>query len=477
MSEGGAVVATSLVMARFVLAAVFLVAGAAKLADRSGSRDALVGFGVPRLLARPLGVLVPVAELVIGCLLLPAVTARWAAVGALALVAVFTTGVVNALLRGREPECHCFGQLHSTRVGPATLMRNAALALIAGFVVVGDPLRGPRVVELAALAATTILAAACWFTFHLLRQYGRVLLRLDALERQLAARDPAPAPLGLPVGLPAPRFAASDLSGNPVGLGDLLAPGFDVMLVFTDPGCAPCNALLPEIAEWQRVHDGELTVVPVSHGDIADNRAASTEHAVQRMLLERDREVADAFLADASPSALLISRDGIVATPVAQGAAAIRALLTEAVAPDVSATVQLGDAAPPLELSDLSGEPVVLPVVPGKDTIVLFWDPACGHCEHMLEDLRSFETDPPSHAPSLLLVSTGDVEANRAQGLSSPIALDPDRAARRAFGMRGTPMAVMVDAEGMIASQPTAGSNAVLTLLTAEGTLNGRQFR
>jgi hypothetical protein len=64
---------------------------------------------VPRLLAAPLGVLVPLAELAVAVALLPAATARWAAVGALVLLTVFTMGVVNALLRGREPDCHCFG--------------------------------------------------------------------------------------------------------------------------------------------------------------------------------------------------------------------------------------------------------------------------------------------------------------------------------------------------------------------------------
>ena len=38
---------------RLVLAAVFAVAGTAKLLDAAGSRGALEGFGVPRGAARP----------------------------------------------------------------------------------------------------------------------------------------------------------------------------------------------------------------------------------------------------------------------------------------------------------------------------------------------------------------------------------------------------------------------------------------
>ena len=40
---------------RIVLAAVFAVAGIAKLLDAAGSRGALEGFGVPRRAARPAG--------------------------------------------------------------------------------------------------------------------------------------------------------------------------------------------------------------------------------------------------------------------------------------------------------------------------------------------------------------------------------------------------------------------------------------
>jgi uncharacterized membrane protein YphA (DoxX/SURF4 family) len=42
-----------LLLIRLLLAVVFAVAGLAKLADRAGSRQALVDFGVPALLAPP----------------------------------------------------------------------------------------------------------------------------------------------------------------------------------------------------------------------------------------------------------------------------------------------------------------------------------------------------------------------------------------------------------------------------------------
>jgi uncharacterized membrane protein YphA (DoxX/SURF4 family) len=53
----------AMLFTRLVLAAVFAVAGVAKLADRAGSRQAIVDFGLPARLATPLGILLPLYEL------------------------------------------------------------------------------------------------------------------------------------------------------------------------------------------------------------------------------------------------------------------------------------------------------------------------------------------------------------------------------------------------------------------------------
>ena len=66
--------------------------------------------------------------------------------------------------------------------------------------------------------------------------------------------------------------------------------------------------------------------------------------------------------------------------------------------------------------------------------------------------------------PKLLVVSTGTVEANQAMGLTSPVVLDQDFSVGRAFGAGGTPSAVLVDAEGRIASPVAVGAQAVLAL-------------
>src|SRR5918911_1877876 len=95
-------------------------------------------------------------------------------------------------------------------------------------------------------------------------------------------------------------------------------------------------------------------------------------------------------------------------------------------------------------------------------------NPGCGFCQQMLPDLKEWEAKPPEEAPKLLVVSAGTEEANREMGLSSPIVLDQQFAVGRAFGVAGTPSAVLVDKEGKIASEVAVGAPAVLALATAD---------
>jgi hypothetical protein len=179
----------ALLIARLVLAAVFTLAGVAKLSDLKGSRRAIVDFGVPSAIVAPLGLLLPLAELSVAATLLPASTAWWGALGALALLSVFVVGITYNLARGRKPECHCFGQLHSAPAGWKTLARNGVLAAIAGFVLwagyeggagpsalswVGALSAAQLLALLGGVVVLALLAGQWWFLVHLLRQNGRL---------------------------------------------------------------------------------------------------------------------------------------------------------------------------------------------------------------------------------------------------------------------------------------------------------------
>jgi peroxiredoxin/uncharacterized membrane protein YphA (DoxX/SURF4 family) len=484
-------IVTILLIARLVLALVFVVAGAAKLADPKGSRQAIVDFGVPAGLATPLGILLPLAELAVAVALIPASTAWWGAVGALVLLTVFVVGIGNSLARGRKPDCHCFGQLHSAPAGGKTLARNAALATVAGFVVwQGYYGAGPSAVGwLSSPSATRIVAlvfglvvlgllvGGWWLLFQVLRQNGRLLSRIEALEGWRLASGDVPSAngsgKGLPVGAQAPGFELPRLDGERLTLDSLLASGKPAMLVFTSSGCGPCTEMLPEIARWQEDQAETLTFSLISGGEPEENRAKSSEHGLRDVLLE-DGGVSDEYEVHGTPSAVLVRPDGTIGSSIAEGGEAIGALVAYArgYAAAQRETMpergpELGEPAPDLRLADLEGEIVDLEDFRGEKTLVLFWDPGCGFCQQILPDLKWWEENRPEDAPRLLVVSTGAEEANREQGFSSTVVLDQEFAVGRAFGADGTPSAVLVDEEGKVASELALGTTPVLDLTRA----------
>ena len=95
---------------------------------------------------------------------------------------------------------------------------------------------------------------------------------------------------------------------------------------------------------------------------------------------------------------------------------------------------------------------------------MLFWNPACGFCQNMLSDLKAWEARRSDQSPRLLVISAGTVDANRAMGLRSRVALDAAFESGRAFGASGTPSAILVDKDGRIASDLAVGAPAVLAL-------------
>src|ERR1700691_1053632 len=465
-----------LLLARMLLSATFALAGIAKMADPAGTRKSIVDFGAPEFLSRLVARLLPLVELTCAIALLPAASAVWAAAGTLALLLLFIAAIGIGMARGRRPECHCFGQLHSTPVGWNTLARNAVLSAMAALIILqGQQTSSPSFIgwlaglsrfETAVLAFSLALASLAalwmWSFFHLLTQNGRLLLRLEAVETELGLRPATPEP-GLPVNAPAPPFRLSALDGSIVTLDTLRQDGDTLLLIFIEPGCGGCDALMPEVARWQRDYEGRLSIALVGRGALETNRAKAAQHQLRNFLLQLDQETSRAYQTEGTPTAVLI-KNGRIASPVAGGADAIHALVAKATLPPPLA---VGELSPDLALPDLNGTAVDLRGLRGRRHLLLFCNPDCGFCQQMLKDIQAWERDPPDGAPRLLVVSTGTPEANRAEGFRAPVVLDRNFQAGQVFGATGTPAAVLLDEECRVASRVGVGAQEVLALARA----------
>jgi len=313
----------ALVVARLCLAAVFFVAGIAKLADRSGTRQALADFDVPRSLAAPLLILLPAAELAVAAALVFPSTARWGATGSLVLLALFVVGLTRALRGGRAPDCHCFGQLHSKPASWVTVVRNLMLVLPAAYVALEGP--GPSLASWVAGADATELWLIATGSLAALTTATSVFLWLG--NRRLRSTSGPALAAPRPIGALAPHFSLPSTAGGTVSLQDLVADNRACILAFVHPGCGPCALLLPELARWHDAIAERLALTVVTPTRVMEAEELAREHALTDVLIDERSTVSRAYGARATPSAVLVASDGTVRSTLAAGPVAIEALI------------------------------------------------------------------------------------------------------------------------------------------------------
>jgi methylamine dehydrogenase accessory protein MauD len=452
-------------LARLLLAGVFVASGVGKLRDRAGARRAAEDFGLPGGLVGPIAVALPFVELACAVLLVvadPGATAG--AIASLLLLAAFTLTIAVNLLSGRQVDCHCFGQLSGGRTSWRTVGRNGALLVLAAVPLAraGDLPSVPgqladysgRELGLGLLLAalTAAVVALGVFCRTLLVQYGSVLLRLEALE----ARAPVQY-------RPAPEFDLPDLDGGRTTLEELVGQERPVLLAFVSPTCGICSELLPDLAQWQAA--GEVTVAVVSDGTVEQNRD-KLDGSPLRLLRQDGRAVTEAYGVSGTPAAVLIGNDGLIAGDPAYGVDPIRQLYAatqQAVSPDEPALHQIGrrpfgvgDELPDLPVQ-LNGQEVSVRTV--EDGVLLFWNTSCGFCSAISADVAELEQSAP-----VTLVPISETDDLRRSGLRSAVAHDVAFAVGDALQVPGTPAAVRV-LGGRLDSDIAVGGPEVLALL------------
>ncbi|MEI6032660.1 MAG: MauE/DoxX family redox-associated membrane protein [Verrucomicrobiae bacterium] len=119
-------------IARLILAAVFVVAGALKLPDPLAFSDGIAGFGLAPAWAIPtLALGIPIFEILTGAALFGARFRSAGALSACLLSLAFVLFYAWAFFRGLDVECSCFGGMEILRVSTgAGLLRALALLVL-----------------------------------------------------------------------------------------------------------------------------------------------------------------------------------------------------------------------------------------------------------------------------------------------------------------------------------------------------------
>jgi peroxiredoxin len=338
-----------------------------------------------------------------------------------------------------------------------------------------------------------VSVSLAWFLLQVLRQQGRLLLRIEALERSTSTPERSvadPARGGLPLATAFPTFRLPDLEGREVGLENLETR---VLLVHWSPECGFCREIADDLARHQQDLEKRRTeLVLVSYGSAEGNRALLEAHGLHcPVLLQRDRETIAGFAHMGTPVAYLLDDKHRVAKPVAVGAREVPQLVEEAAGgrrhlsserPLSESLIEreglkAGVSAPTFELPDLTGRTVSLADQRGRRVLLVFSDPECGPCDALLPDLSRLEREHRENGLAVVMVSRGEPAENRskaaASGVEFPIVLQPGWRLSKEYGIFATPVAFLIDEEGVIKRDVAHGPNEILALareaLGAEG--------
>jgi peroxiredoxin len=321
-----------------------------------------------------------------------------------------------------------------------------------------------------------LLFVGAWLGFQLVRQNGRILVRLEAIEKRLSPRgaDKPKRDRGLHLGTVAPDFELPDLTGERHKLSEFR--GKDLLLIFFNPKCGFCTKMADDLASLPLDDEnGRAVPVVVTTGDLKDNLQLVGRYGIRgTVLLQKEMEVASQFHAHGTPMGYRIDKEGRIASELTIGAEELLKLAERAPvnavgrgSPDpaqmtdrrspghfhggdlrsgdsarsetgaehqsangsakhgekdyrsLAATrlnrkgLKAGDKAPDFRLPRIGGAELSLDEFRGMRVLLVFSDPHCGPCMELAPRLQEIHDERPDF--SVLVISRGDVDENRAK--------------------------------------------------------------
>lgn len=351
-----------------------------------------------------------------------------------------------------------------------------------------------------------LVAFGAWLGYQLVLQNGRILLRLEAIEKRLPPRSESKQqqPSGLPLGSAAPDFELPDLAGVRHKLSEFR--GRNVLLLFFNPSCGFCTKMAADLAALP-LEGGDQQAIPivVTTGGLEQNRKLIEQYGIRCVVLRQEQmEVASQFRAQGTPMGYRIDAAGRIASGLAVGA---EPLLNLAAAPELhqlrpaantdgSAArvhepdpslarsklnrngLKAGTLAPEFCLPRIDGGELSLAEFRGQRLLLVFSDPNCGPCDDLAPGLQHIHAE--RLALSVLMISRRDMEATRAKAailrLSFPTVVQKQWEVSLQYGMFATPIAYLIDEQGVLLSDVAVGVGPILALAEQPVRKDARSF-
>lgn len=353
-----------------------------------------------------------------------------------------------------------------------------------------------------------LIAVGTWLGFQLLSQNGRILLRLEAIEERLEAGKGSPTkphePAGLPIAGIAPDFELPDLAGERRKLSGFR--GRDVLLIFFNPKCGFCTKMAADLAALPtEVGNGRAMPIVVTTGDVEQNRQIVKQFGIRCVvLLQEKMEVASLYRAQGTPMGYRIDAAGRIASQLAVGG---EALIKLAAAPELHqlrpaanangsvahhhepdsslarsklnrSGLKAGAEAPEFRLPRIDGGELSLADFRGQRLLLVFSDPNCGPCDELAPGLQQIHLERAD--VQVLVISRRDKEATRVKaeslGLTFSIVMQKQWEISLQYGMFATPIAYLIDEQGILLSDVAVGVAPILALAEQPARENARSL-
>ena len=335
---------------------------------------------------------------------------------------------------------------------------------------------------------------------QLLRQQGRILLRLDGLEHSGTSAVSAAA-LGLPAGTIVDDLCLSDLTGKKTSLSDFR--GRRVLLVYWNPACAFCESIAGELATLHhQLKESNTELILVSHGGSQANESMAAQYHLRCATLLLDNSSDREYVTDrlfeycGTPSAYLLDERGRILRPLVSGSDGVLGLARQAAysiaGDEVSADskqklrslpisesrierngLKAGTSAPHFSLPDLDGKTVSLDQFRGRKTLLVFTDPQCGPCDALMPHMVQLHHEHVTNGLAVVMVGRGDPELNREKArehrIAFPFVLQDRWKLSRKYGIFATPVAFLIGTDGVIMKDVAKGAQQIMELAREAG--------
>ncbi len=320
---------------------------------------------------------------------------------------------------------------------------------------------------------------------QVIRQQGRILLRLDELDK---TQNPD-APQGLPPGSAMTAFELEDMEGRSISLENYR--GWKIILVHWSPSCGFCGLLAEKIQEFQQpLRTANVQILLVAREDQETNRKFAADHGLTCPILMGDDNLPpliDAFTGTGTPTAYLLDEQGFISRNMVVGADLVIGLLEELLSEPIGRKrlpgelplaksrlaregLPAGTVAPNFELAELLHEKnVTLSDYHGHPVVVLFTDLKCGPCLELAPRLAQLQAVHGDQFPVLMVVMRGDEAGCRTKaplfGPTARVLHQPQFEVSKKFQIFEVPVAFLVDEQGIISRSVARGADQILELV------------